>query len=240
MRQCPVSIAELTRAGRVTELPGIGKTIEEKIKALLDTGTIPSAEKLKAKFPPTLVEVTLIPGLGAKTVRRLYDETRGRAHRRPARSGRRAADPRHEGPRARRRRRTSPLSSRSSVPRGRPSASFSPTSCRSPRSSRPRSCASTRRREAVDVAGSARRLAETCKDVDLIATAKDPKALATRWSSIRSPPRRATRGQGGAQDHDPERRLGRPADRRRRRRTGTSSSTSPARRPTTSSCASAP
>ncbi len=74
MRQCPVSIAELTRAGKVTELPGIGKTSEEKIKAFLETGTIPSAEKLKAKFPATLVEVTRIPGLGAKTARRLYDE----------------------------------------------------------------------------------------------------------------------------------------------------------------------
>ena len=74
MRQCPVSIAELTRAGKVTELPGIGKTSAEKIKALLDTGVIPSAEKLKAKFPATLVEVTRIPGLGAKTARRLFDE----------------------------------------------------------------------------------------------------------------------------------------------------------------------
>ena len=74
MRQCPVSIAELTRAGKVTELPGIGKTSAEKIKAFLDTGTIPSAEKLKAKFPATLVEVTRIPGLGAKTARRLFDE----------------------------------------------------------------------------------------------------------------------------------------------------------------------
>ena len=52
IRQSPVSIAELTRAGRVTELPGIGKTIEEKIVALIDTGSIPSADKLKAKFPP--------------------------------------------------------------------------------------------------------------------------------------------------------------------------------------------
>jgi len=48
----------MTRAGTVTELPGIGKTIEEKLNTLLDTGSIPSAEKLKAKYPPGLVEIT--------------------------------------------------------------------------------------------------------------------------------------------------------------------------------------
>ena len=74
IRQSPVSVAELARAGRATELPGIGKTLQEKIVALLDTGEIPSAAKLKAKFPASLVEVTRIPGLGAKTARRLYDE----------------------------------------------------------------------------------------------------------------------------------------------------------------------
>src|SRR4051812_8458396 len=43
VRDAPVSVAKLTREGRVTELPGIGKTLEEKIAALLDTGTIPAA-----------------------------------------------------------------------------------------------------------------------------------------------------------------------------------------------------
>src|SRR6478752_6604249 len=51
VRESPVSIAALTREGRVTEVPGIGKTLEEKIQSLLDTGTIPAAEKLRAKFP---------------------------------------------------------------------------------------------------------------------------------------------------------------------------------------------
>ena len=45
------SVEEMTRAGTATQLPGVGKTIEEKLNALLDTGTIPSAEKLKAKYP---------------------------------------------------------------------------------------------------------------------------------------------------------------------------------------------
>src|SRR5216110_2579450 len=74
VRDAPVSVAALSREGRVTELPGIGRTLEEKILALLDTGTIPAAEKLRAKFPPGLVDLTRLPGLGPKRARRLYDE----------------------------------------------------------------------------------------------------------------------------------------------------------------------
>src|SRR6476661_6603689 len=74
IRESPVSVADLAAAGRATEIPGVGKTLAEKIGALLATGEIPAAAKLKAKFPPTLVEVTRVPGLGAKTARRLYDD----------------------------------------------------------------------------------------------------------------------------------------------------------------------
>lgn len=74
VRESPTSIAALTREGRVTELPGIGKTLEEKLQALLDTGSIPAVEKLRAKFPPGLIDLTRLPGLGPKRARRLFDE----------------------------------------------------------------------------------------------------------------------------------------------------------------------
>ncbi len=74
IRESPVSVAELAAQGRATEIPGVGKTLAEKIDALLETGEIPAAVKLKAKFPPTLIEVTRVPGVGAKTARRLFDE----------------------------------------------------------------------------------------------------------------------------------------------------------------------
>src|SRR5512133_292306 len=74
VRECPVSVEELARAGRATELPGIGQTLEQKILTLADTGDTPSAVRLRAKFPPTLIAVTRLPGLGAKTARRLFDE----------------------------------------------------------------------------------------------------------------------------------------------------------------------
>src|ERR687885_2196898 len=74
IREATASIAEMSRAGTVTELPGIGKTIAEKIATLLETGTIPSAEKLKAKYPPGLIEITRLPGFGPKRARTLFDE----------------------------------------------------------------------------------------------------------------------------------------------------------------------
>src|SRR5688572_8744370 len=70
----PVSIEQLAEEGRLTELPNVGKTLAEKIVTLIETGSIPSAEKLKKRFPATLVEVTRVPGLGAKTARLIYDE----------------------------------------------------------------------------------------------------------------------------------------------------------------------
>jgi DNA polymerase (family X) len=35
VREAPRSVAAITREGKVTELPGIGRTLEEKIEALL-------------------------------------------------------------------------------------------------------------------------------------------------------------------------------------------------------------
>src|SRR5919106_1903539 len=74
IRESPVSVAELAAKGEATKVPGVGKTLAEKIDALIEAGEIPAAVKLKAKFPPTLIEVTRVPGLGAKTARRLWDE----------------------------------------------------------------------------------------------------------------------------------------------------------------------
>src|SRR3954452_12957152 len=74
IREAGVSVEELAKQGRVTELAGVGKTIAEKIDALLETGTIPSADKLKARIPAGLVEITRIPGLGPKRAKLLHDE----------------------------------------------------------------------------------------------------------------------------------------------------------------------
>jgi DNA polymerase (family 10) len=74
VRHASVSVAGLARQGRARELPGIGATLEEKIVTLIETGTIPAAERLRAKFPAGLIAVTRLPGLGAKRARLLHSE----------------------------------------------------------------------------------------------------------------------------------------------------------------------
>jgi len=74
VRDAPVSVAALTSAGRVTELAGIGATLEQKIRDLIETGDIPAAVKLRTRFPAGLLELTHLPGLGPKRARRLFDE----------------------------------------------------------------------------------------------------------------------------------------------------------------------
>jgi DNA polymerase (family X) len=74
VRDASVSVAALAREGRATELAGIGQTLEQKIVDLISTGTIPATEKLRAKFPPGLIEMTRLPGLGPKRARRLFEE----------------------------------------------------------------------------------------------------------------------------------------------------------------------
>ena len=74
IREAPEPVARMVREGRVTDLPGVGATLEEKLTALLETGSIPAAEKLRAKFPPGVVEMTRLEGLGPKRARRLHEE----------------------------------------------------------------------------------------------------------------------------------------------------------------------
>ncbi len=74
VREASTQVAKLALEGHATDLPGIGATLQEKIVALTETGQIPALEKLRARFPPGLVEMTRLPGLGPKRARRLYEE----------------------------------------------------------------------------------------------------------------------------------------------------------------------
>ena len=51
VRESSVSVEQLTRDGKVTELPGIGKTLETKLQTLVETGDMPQAVKLRSQFP---------------------------------------------------------------------------------------------------------------------------------------------------------------------------------------------
>jgi DNA polymerase (family 10) len=74
IRETPGSIVELARAGRAKELQGIGKTIEEKIVQIGSDGEIHALTKRKAIVPPDVVLFMRLPGLGPKTVRRIWQE----------------------------------------------------------------------------------------------------------------------------------------------------------------------
>jgi DNA polymerase (family 10) len=59
--------------GGLEGLPGIGKDLAQKIRDLVRTGTTALYEEMKQKFPPGLIDLTDIQGLGPKRVRALYD-----------------------------------------------------------------------------------------------------------------------------------------------------------------------
>src|ERR1041385_5833603 len=58
--------SEYWKEGKLSEIPGVGKAIAEKIDELMRTGKLQFLEKLKKEVPPTLVEWLPIPGLGPK------------------------------------------------------------------------------------------------------------------------------------------------------------------------------
>jgi len=57
----------------LTELPGIGKNLAEKIHAILATGTCPTLEELRKQIPPHLTDLLKVKGLGAKRAKLLYE-----------------------------------------------------------------------------------------------------------------------------------------------------------------------
>jgi DNA polymerase (family 10) len=70
----PMPLADYRARGALEELPGVGKTIAEKIGALLDTGSLPLAERLRAQVPDGVIELLRVPDLGPSKAARLYKE----------------------------------------------------------------------------------------------------------------------------------------------------------------------
>src|SRR3989304_3760653 len=59
---------ELWQEGKLTEIPGVGKAIAQKIDELLSSGKLGFLEQLSAEVPPSLAEVLQVPDLGPKKV----------------------------------------------------------------------------------------------------------------------------------------------------------------------------
>jgi DNA polymerase (family 10) len=68
------SLSDLQDEEALAKIPGIGKAIAAKIKELTTTGSLKYVEDLRAEFPPAILELFAIPGLGAKKIKALYDK----------------------------------------------------------------------------------------------------------------------------------------------------------------------
>lgn len=64
---------KVERGDNLTVLPNIGKDISEKIKEILRTGELQMLEALEHTLPPELVELSHVPGVGAKRVKIIED-----------------------------------------------------------------------------------------------------------------------------------------------------------------------
>lgn len=66
-------VAEMTEA-QLTKLDGIGKSTAKKIRQFIDSGSIDKLDELRAEYPRSVVEMSHIPGVGPKAVKKLRAE----------------------------------------------------------------------------------------------------------------------------------------------------------------------
>jgi DNA polymerase (family 10) len=74
IRETPTSVAQLALDGKAVRLQGIGKTIEGKIVEVVEDGEIHALTKRKAVVPAEVAVFMRLPGLGPKTARRIWQE----------------------------------------------------------------------------------------------------------------------------------------------------------------------
>jgi DNA polymerase (family X) len=181
LRETPESVVRLSEQGRLTELPGVGDTISDKVGELIASGHIAALEKLVAATPPGVVPLMRVPGVGPKTAKRVFSELGVETVDQvleAARDGRirdlaglgekteQAILAGLESPRAEKRERIS-------VARLRPLAE--------------RIVAELKLVPGVvecEIAGSLRRYADTAKDIDLVLATDDPGSVADGFASL--------------------------------------------------------
>jgi len=74
IRESAVPIAELALVGRAKELPGIGKTIENKVVEVVEDGEMHALTKRRGLVPPGVVDFLRLPGVGPKTAARIWTQ----------------------------------------------------------------------------------------------------------------------------------------------------------------------
>jgi len=67
-------LRELIDSGTLGELPGIGEALRDKIATLATTGRLPYYEELVSEYPRGILEILRIPGLGPKKARVIWEQ----------------------------------------------------------------------------------------------------------------------------------------------------------------------
>lgn len=70
----PQRIEDAAENGQLESIEGLGQATVAKTREFLATGTIRLLEYLKSEYPPGLLDLGRVPGLGAKKVSQLYKE----------------------------------------------------------------------------------------------------------------------------------------------------------------------
>ncbi len=74
IRELPRDLRAIAAEEGLTDLPGIGKTLADKINEMLQTGELEFYTRLAAEIPPDLVRVMHVNGVGPKKARLFWDE----------------------------------------------------------------------------------------------------------------------------------------------------------------------
>jgi DNA polymerase (family 10) len=170
-------VQTLVAENRLREVKGVGDALEQKIEELVTTGELIYHQKLRAEFPDTLFDLFGIPGLGGKRIKTLYRDV-----------GITSLD---ELEKACNEDRIAALKgfgakSQNKILEGVAFARLHEGQhlVHKARAEADRLLAHLKKSESViriEVAGSLRRCKEVVKDVDIIASAKDPQALMKRF-----------------------------------------------------------
>ena len=68
------NVSDLQDEEALAKIPGVGKAIAAKVKELAGTGSLKYLDELRAEFPPAILQLFSISGLGAKKIKALHEQ----------------------------------------------------------------------------------------------------------------------------------------------------------------------
>ena len=74
IRESPLPVAELALDGKAKDLPGIGRTIENKVVEVVNVGEMEALTRRRERVPAGVVDFLRLPGVGPKTAARFWTQ----------------------------------------------------------------------------------------------------------------------------------------------------------------------